>query len=241
VPLIVQPLAWDTNRDRTAWLIDRNAELGAGDGATGTCCITDEGTFQFLGDDLTPAMLLALAEWVGAYAAEYPALARLAHCRLLLTDNGAVAQVFADPELWTDVAPGPVAGTVAATAAIVAELPDGGECWFWITGAEGTPYLHLALAADDPEGEAFRAELPRLYDRFPQSHADAISGVMTKLSGERLLFVSAEGADDAFARQIERLLAQYGDRFPALRPLVGARLIRPGGATPESQMATPAQ
>lgn len=239
VPLIVQPLAWDPNHDRMAWLMDRNADLGAGDGVTGTCALADDGAFQFLGDDVRPAMLPALADWVGAYAGDHPALARLAHARLLLTSGGTVTRVFADPDLWTDIAPEPVAGTIAGTAALLATLPEGGECWFWITGGDNAPFLHLSLASTDPDAKAFRAGLSRLYDRFLQSHADAISGVATRLSGDRMLFVSAEGDEAVFSGQIRLVLERFGDRFPALRPLAGARLLRPGATAPSPRSATP--
>lgn len=225
LPLIVQPLAWDPNHDRTAWLIDRNIELGAGDGATGTCAIADDGSIQFLGDELHPSMLTAVAGWVQAYQDDFPALSRLVHCRLLLTGDGVVEEVFTAPELWRGVPAEPLPGTLATTAAVLGTLAEGGECWFWITGGSGAPFLHLAATAADLEGEMFRAQLPLLYARFPQSFADAITGIMTKRAGDRFVFVSADSTPAAFTARLQALLGAYAGRFPVLQALAGSVLV----------------
>jgi hypothetical protein len=229
VPLIVQPLAWDPNHDPMGWLIARNRKLGASEGSTGTCSICDDGTVQFLGDGLHRVMLWALADWVDRYHQDYLALARLIDCRLLLTSETAVEEVYEDAALWAGMMRQPVPGTIAATAALLETLPVAGECWFWITGGSSEPaFLHLTRMDEDPEGAAFRAELPRLYNRFPRSFHNAISGVMTRLSADKLLFLTQDERSWPFPAQIQSLLDRYAVEFPSLRSLAGTSLVRAG-------------
>jgi len=244
LPLIVQPVAWDPNHDRMTWLIERNAEAGAGKGGTGTATIRDDGTIQFLGFDLCRPMLAALARWVARHAAEYPALGRLVDCQLLVSSGGTVEEVIADPVLWQDVQRAEVPATMRATSAVLEALPLGGECWFWLTAA--TPeavFLHLVPVVHDPEGEAFRAEIPGLFRRFGRSFEDAVSGVMSRFASDRLLFSAAKDVRAAaFPGQIKTLLDRYAAEFPALRALGGATLLGAAadGAPRVLATATPA-
>jgi hypothetical protein len=225
VPFIVQPLAWDPNHDRMEWLIARNRELGADQGTTGICTICDDGRIQFLGYDLHRVMLPEIARWVVRNYQDYPALGRLADCRLLVALDG-VEEVYEDPALWASVARQPVPGTISATAALVESLPEGGECWFWIAGGGSErAFLYLAPMEQDLEGVAFRAELPRLHDRFPGSFQNAISGVMTRLAESRLLFLTQDQRVFPFPAQVRSVLDNYATEYPALRSLAGASLV----------------
>ena len=228
VPLIVQPLSWDPNHDRMDWLIARNREHGASEGTTGTCTVCDDGRIQFLGYGLHRVMLRELADWVVRNCQDCPALAQLADCRLLLGLD-IVEEVYEDPALWASVARQPVPGTISATAALLESLPEGGECWFWITGSGSErAFLHLAPIDEDPEGAVFRAELPRLYSRFPGSFHDAVSGVMTRVAGDKLLFLTQDERRFPFPAQVQSLLDNYATEYPALRSLAGASLVRAG-------------
>lgn len=227
LPLILQPVAWDPNHDRTNWLIDRNSEAGAGAGVSGTATIRDDGTLQFLGFGLHRFMLEVLARWTAANVAEYPALGRLVDCELVVSAGSEVGAVIADPTLWQGIPRAEVPGTIRATASVLENLAVGGECWFWLTGSEAnSAFLHLAPVAEDPEGAAFQAELPRLYARFPQSFADAITGVMSRPTASRLLFTTHDEGAGNFPGQVQALLDRYGSEFPALRALQGATLLR---------------
>jgi len=241
VPLILQPVAWDPNHDRTAWLIDRNAEAGAGDGATGSATIRDDGTLQFLGVGLTESMLDGLARWVDAHVEDYKALGRLVDCQLLVSSGVTIEEVIAEPALWAGVARAEVPGTIPATASVLAHLPVGGECWFWLTGGDGrAPFLHLVPVSDDADGTAFQAALPHLFKRFAQSFEDAVTGVMSQPSLGRLLFASKDAGGQAFPRQVKALLDQYGAEFSALRMLGGASLLRAEADGPPRVIATAA-
>jgi len=229
VPLIVQPVAWDPNHDRTNWLIDRNIVRGAGEGIGGTATICDDGAIQFLGPGLYPEMLQQLARWVAREHTAHPALGRLVDCQLLDAEGGTVDRVIADPALWADVARDPVPGTIRATASVLADLPVSGECWFWLAGGPAEPpFLHLMPIADDPDGVAFQADLPRLYRRFPNAFANAVSGVMRRVTAERLLFISHDARVQQFPAQVKALLDRYGAEFPSLRALVGTSLVQAG-------------
>jgi hypothetical protein len=103
----------------------------------------------------------------------------------------------------------------------------GGECWFWLTAsAANSAFLYLAPTAEDPEGVAFQAELPRLFRRFAHSFEDAITGVMSQPTAGRLLFSSNGTRAQHFAQKVEALSDRYGAEFPALRALSGAALPR---------------
>jgi hypothetical protein len=226
VPLIVQPLAWDPTHDRMERFIARNRALGADEGTTGTCTVCNDGRVQFLGYGLHRAMLRELADWVVRNYQDYPALTRLADCRLLVGLD-VVEAVYEDPALWAGVVRQPVPGTIAATAAVLESLPDGGECWFWITGSvTERAFLFLAPMDEDPEGDAFRAELPRLYSRFPGSFHNAISGVMTRLAPDKLLFLTQDQRVFPFPAQVQSILDNYATEYPVLRSLAGASLVR---------------
>ena len=231
VPLIVQPVAWDPNHDRTNWLVERNTDRGAAGGQTGTATICDDGTIQFIGIGLNREMLERLARWVAANHAKHRALGRLVDCQFLVASGGLVDAVIAEPSLWKGVSRDPVPGTLLATAAILEALPVGGDCWFWITGGpspSSTPFLHLLPTGDDPEGLAFQSALPRLYKRFPQSFSDAVSGLMSRPTVDRWLFSSQDERAPQFAAQLKALLDRYGAEFPALRALEGAVLVQAG-------------
>jgi hypothetical protein len=227
LPLILQPVAWDPNHDRTNWLIDRNSDAGAGEGASGAATICDDGTLQFLGVGLHRSMLEGLARWAKANVAEYPALGRLVDCELVVSAGSEVEAVIADPMLWQGIPRAVVPGTIRGTASVLENLAVGDECWFWLTGSQTSPaFLHLAPVAEDPEGVAFRADLPRLFARFPQSFADAISGVMNRPAASRLLFTTLDAATGNFPHQVQMLLDRYGEEFPVLRALHGATLLK---------------
>ncbi len=229
LPLILQPVAWDPNHDRTNWLIDRNSEIGAGEGLSGTAMICDDGRIQFLGGGLYREMLIPLAHWVARNVAEYPALGRLVDCQLVASSGGSVEAVIADPHLWADVSLQPVPGTIHATAAVLETLPVGGECWFWITGGTSDPpFLHLVSTADDPDGKAFQAALPRLFKRFSNAFGNAIVGVLSRAAANRMLCSTQDQRVQQFPAQVASLLGRYGDEFPALRVLAGATLLQAG-------------
>ena len=227
LPLILQPVAWDPNHDRTNWLIDRNSEAGAG--FSGTATIRDDGTLQFLGSGLHRFMLEGLARWVAANVTEYPTLGRLVDCELVVSAGPEVAAVIADPALWQGIPRVEVPGTIRATASVLENEAVGGECWFWLTGSETSrAFLYLAPIAEDPDGAAFKAELPRLFARFPQSFADAITGVMSRPTASRLLFTTHDEGAGNFPGQVQALLDRYGAEFPVLHALEGATLLRAG-------------
>ncbi len=229
VPLIMQPVAWDPNHDRTNWLVERNTDRGAGEGITGTAMICDDGTIQFLAAGLYREMLEQLARWVAREHAAHPALGRLVDCQLLDAAGGRVDRIIADSTLWAGVARSTVPGTIRATAAVLENLPVGGECWFWLAGgAADPPFLHLVPTEGDPDGAAFQAELPRLYRRFATSFADAIAGVMSRPTADRLLFSSRDARVQQFPAQVQALLDRYGVEFPALRALAGTSLVQAG-------------
>ena len=119
----------------------------------------------------------------------------------------------------------PVPGTIRATATLLEGLPTGGECWFWITGGPSErdcaapAFLHLVPTDGDPEGEAFRSELPLLYKRFAKSFDDAICGLLSRSSADKLLFSTQDERVQRFPAQIKALVDRYGVEFPALRSL----------------------
>jgi hypothetical protein len=229
IPLILQPIAWDPTHDRTNWLVDRNTERGAGAGVCGTAMVSDDGTIQLLGSGFHRDMLEQLARWVAANQDEHPALGRLVDCQLLETSGSTVERSLAEPALWEGVNRDEVPGTIRATAAALEALPEGGECWFWITGAQGgAAFLFLSDAAEDPDGEAFKAALPGLYTRFPRSFGDAITGLMARPSAARLLFSSGDAQVGQFSAQVRALLDRYGADFPALSILAEAALVQVG-------------
>jgi hypothetical protein len=227
VPLIVQPIAWDPNHDRTNWLVERNTDRGAGEGVTGSAMICDDGTIQFIAGGLYPDMLQQLARWVAQEQPAHPALGRLVDCQFVVASGDSVDEIIADPTLWTGVAGATVPGTMRATAAILEALPVGAECWFWITGGPSAPpFLHLLPTADDPDGEAFKAALPNLYKRFALSFDDAITGVLSRPSATRIVCSSHDARAGHFTVQIKALLDRYGVRFPALQDLARAVLVQ---------------
>jgi hypothetical protein len=105
LPLLLQPVSGDPNRDFLNALIDFVTPGGPGPAETGIAYATDDGTFQFLGAGLRHAHLEALAQWVRRSAALRPDLARLSGARLLRTVRGRVEEVIDDEALWEGLAP----------------------------------------------------------------------------------------------------------------------------------------
>ncbi len=227
VPLILQPIAWDPNHDRTDWLVNMNTNRGAGEGSSGTAKICDNGKIQFLGVGLHRAMLEHLAGWVARHHADYPALARLVDCQLVASAAGRVDEIMADATMWSGVTADLVPETIGATAAALESLPVGAQCWFWITGSPtDPPFLHLVPTGEDPEGNAFQATLPRLYQRFAESYQDAIVGVMSRPTANRLLFSSQDKNLQRILIQVQALLDCYSSEFPSLLGLAGATVVQ---------------
>ncbi len=227
VPLLVQPVAWDPNRDRLDHLIGQMEARGAGAAATGSCLTVDDGRMQFLGTDLRADMLAVLAGLVRRNAAQAPGLTRLWNCRLLRTAGGRVDQVIEDPALWAGVARPVVPGTLGETAALLQQLRDGEEAWFWMTAAGNDgPFLGLVRTEVDPEGVEFQERRATFYKRFPNSFRDALSGVMRRLPSGELLFSTQDARVDHWPDAIQALLARQVAAYPGLAALAGAALAQ---------------
>jgi hypothetical protein len=230
VPLLLQPLAWDPNRDRLDHLIEQVEAAGAGDGATGVCVFVDDGRLQFRGGALGASMLSALADWVRAEVGDAPALARLAGCQLCRTGDGKVVDVIQDDALWQGLTPPAAPGTLAEAADVLTRLAPGGEGWFWLTpsGQDG-PFLTLAEAADDADGTRFQERVAGLFRRFPASFGDALSGVLRRLPDDRLVWSTEDDGVDAWPAAVRALVDAHGAAHPALQALTGSTLVQVAG------------
>jgi hypothetical protein len=241
VPLLVQPVAWDLNRDRLDHLIGQVEAAGAGEAATGSCLIVDDGRMQFLSADLRPAMLAALADWVRANAPQAPGLTRLWNCRLLRTDGGIVKQVIEDPALWADVPRPVVPGTLAETAFLLEQLKGGEECWFWLTAhANDGPFLGLARLDADPDGADFKERVAGFYKRFPNSFQDALTGLVRRLPSGEVLFSTQDAHVEQWPAAIQALLDKQAAAHPGLKALAGAALVEIQGGKVSRTLAVPA-
>jgi hypothetical protein len=110
-----------------------------------------------------------------------------------------------------------VPATTGETEALLAALRPGQECWFWLPGtAPRGAFLSLAAMDADGEGTAFGARMAMLYRRFPDSHADAISGVVRRLASGSLVFAAAGPVTGDWPMLKQRLVARYGTAEPAL-------------------------
>jgi hypothetical protein len=226
-PLLVQPVAWDPNRDRQDLLILQAEAAGAGEAATGTCMVVDDGRLQLLGAELYPGLLRVLAEWVRSEAGRHPGLARLWNCQLLRTSGGRVQQVIEDAGLWAGV-PRPVApGTLGEAASLLERLGDGQEYWFWATAAGNDgPFLGLSPVAADPDGTAFRERVAAFYKRFPESFRDALSGVVRRVPGGGLLFSTKDARVDHWPALARSLAERHAGAHPGLAPVAEAALVQ---------------
>ncbi len=186
-PLLLQPVAWDPNRDRLDAQIRRLEADGAGDGVTGYAFITEAGRLQFVSGGLRLGLMPELADWVRQQAAACPALARLAGCQFALVEGGRVVDVLEAPALWDGVAAPPAPGTLAAAAAALAALAPGEAQWLWLTAAApGGGFVALAPVAGDAAGAAFAAQVAGFYRRFPDSYRDAVTGTVRRDAGGTL-------------------------------------------------------
>ena len=217
LPLLLQPVSKDPNRDRLNALIDIVEQGGPAAAATGVGYVADDGSLQLIGPTLHAGLLPPVAEWVRRHGAQYPSLARLAGTRLLRSVRGRVAEVIDLPALWDGV-PRPVPpGTTAETASLFAAMQPGAEYWFWLTGAAPRgAFMSLASMSDDPEGTGFIARMDRLYRRFPGSYADAVSGIVRRLDSGALVFATAQAQLDHWPALRQRLADAYGAAEPGL-------------------------
>jgi len=187
VPLLLQPVAWDPNRDRLDAQIRRLETAGAGEGVTGYAFVTEEGKLQFVSGEPVLPLMAELADWVHQHAGSCPALARLANCQFVRVQAGQVLEVLEDPELWSGIAAPRAPGTLAAAGAALAALAPGESLWLWLTAqAPEGGFLALAPVAGDEEGATFQAEVAGLYRRFPDSYRDAVTGALTREAGGAL-------------------------------------------------------
>ncbi len=227
VPLLLQPVAWDPNRDRLDHLIEEVEASGAGEGATGTCLFVDDGSLQFRGSGLRPALLSALASWVRAEVGSAPALARLSGCKLLRTGGGKVIGAIEDAALWQGLAVPAGPATLAETVAMLATFDVGDERWFWLTpSGNGEPFVTLADAAADPDGLRFQERIAALYRRFPGSYEDAVAGVMRRLPGGQIVWSTEDARVDAWPAAVRALVDRHARDHPALRALAGSSLVQ---------------
>ena len=227
VPLLVQPVAWDPNRDRLDHLIRQAEAFGVGEAATGTCMVVDDGRLQFLGSELGTEMLPVLADWVRANVGQHPGLARLWNCQLLRTAEGSVREVLEDVSVWNDV-PRPIApGTLAETASLLEKISGETEAWFWMTAAGNNgPFLGLARADTDADGVEFKERVAAFYKRFPDSFKDALTGLVRRLPSGELLFSSQDASVDHWPGVIHALVERQATAYPGLAPLAGATLVQ---------------
>lgn len=184
VPLLVQPVAWDPNRDRLDAQIRQLEARGAGEGVTGYAFATEEGRLQFVSGALELPPMAELADWVREQQAACPALARLAQCQFVRIAAGTVEEVLEDPALWVGITAPPAPGTLAAAAATLGALEEGASAWVWLTAqAPGGGFVALAPVAGDEDGAAFQGAVAGFYRRFPDSYKDGVTGTLTRAAG----------------------------------------------------------
>lgn len=226
VPLLLQPVAWDPNRDRLDHLIAEVESAGAGEGATGTCLLVDDGRVQFRGSDLRQGHLAALAAWVRAEQAAAPGLSRLSGCQLLRTSGGKVVSVLEDAAAWRDIQAAPAPATLAEAAGLLQSLQPGGERWFWFTpSGNGEPFVTLGDAGADPDGLGFQQRVAAMYRRFPSSFGDALAGILRRLDDGRIVWSTEDAAVDAWPAALRSLIDRHAAVHPALRSLEASALV----------------
>ena len=220
VPLLLQPVAWDPNRDRLDAQIRQLEAEGAGHGVTGYTYITEDGRLQFVSAELEPPLMAELADWVRQQAAACPALLRLVNCQFVRSHAGRVLEVLEAPELWSGIMAPPASGTLAAAAAALAGLAPGDSLWLWLTAkAPQGGFLALAPVAGDEAGVAFQARMAGFYRRFPDSHQDATTGTLTR-EPHGALRIAWHGGEPSTAQA----LAAIARRENGLQPLADAVL-----------------
>jgi hypothetical protein len=214
VPLLLQPVAWDPNRDRLDAQIRQLEAAGAGDGVTGYAFFTEAGRLQFVSGELAPPLMAELAEWVREQATACPALARLADCQFVLTEAGQVVEVLEDPALWSGITAPAAFGTLAGAAAALADLAPGQSLWLWLTAkAPEGGFLALAPVGGDESGDAFQKQVAGFYRRFPESYQDGATGTLTHQPGGTL-HIAWHGAPG-----IKSALTAVAQREPGLKKL----------------------
>jgi len=182
VPLLLQPVAWDPNRDRLDSQIRQLETAGAGAGVSGYAYTTEAGRIQFVSDGLRHSLMVELADWVHQQVTACPALGRLADCQFVRVRAGQVLEVLEYPELWSDIAAPPVPGTLATAAAALAALLPDESLRLWLTAqAPGGGFVALAPVAGDEQGTGFQAQVAAFYRRFPESYQDAAIGTLTRV------------------------------------------------------------
>jgi len=168
VPLLLQSVADDPNRDCLNALIDFVERGTPGRAATGICHATDDGSLQFIGPDLHPTMLPVLADWVKDWVDDHPALARLSGCRLLRSVRGKVQDVIEEPAVWDGITRPAAPATSAETDHLLTSLQPGQECWFWLTGtAPQGVFLTLGAVAMTPRAPGSAPKWPGSIAGFP--------------------------------------------------------------------------
>ena len=219
VPLLLQPVAWDPNRDRLDEQIRQLEADGAGDGVTGFAYAAEDGRFQFVSCELHGALMTELADWVRQRQDAHPALARLAHARFVLVQAGQVVEVIEAPGTWSGIVAPAAAGTLAAAAEALTALAPEASLWLWLTAqAPEGGFVALAPVTGDEDGAGFQAQVSGFYRRFPESYRDAATATVTRL-GDGGLHIDWHGGGPGAAADG---LTRAASREAGLRPLANA-------------------
>lgn len=226
VPLLLQPVAWDPNRDRLDAQIRRLEAEGAGEGVTGYAFVAEDGRVQFVSGRLRPRLMAELVAWVRQQLAAHPAVARLAQCQFVVVRHGKVFEVLEDPLLWKGIEAPPAPGTLAGAAAAVARLAPNGALWAWATAtAPGGGFLAVAPVVGDEGGTAFEVQAAGLYRRFPGSFRDASTGMLTREASGRLR-IDWHGGDQRAAAGALAAAARLEPGLQALADVAGTEMSR---------------
>lgn len=225
MPLLLQAVGEDPNRDGLNALIDFVEPGGPGPAVTGFAYTGQDGVLQFVGPGLTRPHLEAIAAWVRANVADHPGLARLGGCCLAPTQDGRVAALIEDAGLWTGVPRPAVPGTAAAAEAALLGLKPDEDCWAWVIATGSGAFLSVSPVKGDAKGEAFKARLPGFQRRFEAAQGDGLTGVLRRLASGGLQLVTRQDAS-AWPDLRDRLAESH----PAAADLLRACELRaPGG------------
>lgn len=189
----------------------------------GLASVAVNGSLRFGAPGLTSEMLGALANWVGTHLIAQPGLARLKDATFLnIQSDGVIAGIYESEMLWAGVPYLPVPGTIEGTAALLNELAEGEDAWFWMSeaGSSGSPAATVVKVDDDPTGRAFRGQV-----RAIRGEGAAFSGVLRPLNEVRLAMTTT-GNIEVGVRIVTSLLASNRQ---VLKRLEGARLVHMSG------------
>lgn len=215
--LVVSTLAVDPSMSA---ILAAVSELSVPPGARmyqGLASVTPNG-LRFGAPGLSMEALVSLGEWATYNYFASPALALLKGAQFLDINPTGYVRSIHEADIWEQLPDMPLPGSPAAAAALIENLQDGQDAWFWITDDDrgGAPAIVVSLRKSDASAYKLISQRNRLQGEGSQS-----TGVLRSI-GDRVVVTTAEALDSTE----NILMTLLGANPGVFDRLSGARLLR---------------